>query len=92
MAILYQRRTKGPVLPGHVKQQIEAYQYDIETVQEAINTALAQGAYMLAQQIMDKAGYDLCVLCVTHQAVDRLETPHGELQLCADCGLEFQAL
>lgn len=92
MPILYQRRKKAEDAPrGIVKQRVEQ-EYDTRTVQDAIQAALDIERPDLAQQVAEYVGADVCILCVQYQAVDSFDTPHGYLQLCADCAVEYQPL
>jgi len=64
--------------------------YDLETVQAAVTAAGKVGRYDLAQEIVDLAKSDLCVVCALHWSTIKVNSDHGVLQVCAACAEPYE--
>lgn len=61
-------------------------EYDLETVENAIGAATDISRYDVAQDIVEEAGSDLCVICRRCWAEGEATTSDGvEIQVCSEC-------
>jgi hypothetical protein len=74
----------------HGKYRTEYNQYNLDTLREAVEAALDLNHFAFAQELVEYAGYDLCIFCLDALAISKVETPDGWLQACESCGTEFE--
>jgi hypothetical protein len=72
------------------KQNRPTPEYDLTVVQQALRSAIDIGRYDVAQQIVEEAKADVCIICGTALATCSVLHAGTNMQLCDECASEWQ--